>query len=343
MVEEVRPSVPGAARGGLHRRSRLGGSGGGRTTRSSGDAVEAASAALCLRRPHQHPVHVGNHGLPQGGHPLPSQHPQQRLLRRRAPRLHRSRPGVPARALLSLLRHGHGQSRVHARTARPSSSRRRCSTRPPPWRRSRQERCTSLYGVPTMFIAELAVDGLRRLRPDLAAHRDHGRVALPGRGHEAGHHRDAHGGRGHRLRHDRDVAGVDPDPRRRRPRAAHRHGGPGHAPRGGKSRRPGERPGGPARHAGRAVHPGLLGDARLLGGARQDRRGDRRGPMDAHRGPGGHAARTGTSTSSGASRTWSSGAARTSTPARSRSSSTATPTSRTWRSSACPTTATARS
>ena len=32
-------------------------------------------------------------------------------------------------------------------------------------RRSRTERCTSLYGVPTMFIAELALPELRRLRP----------------------------------------------------------------------------------------------------------------------------------------------------------------------------------
>ena len=116
------------------------------------------------------------------------------------------------------------------RTARPSSSRRRCSTRPPPWRRSPSERCTSLYGVPTMFIAELGRRRVRRLRPVVAAHRDHGRVALSGRGHEAGHHRDAHGGRGHRLRHDRDLAGVDPDPRRRRPRAAHRHRRAGSCP-----------------------------------------------------------------------------------------------------------------
>ena len=35
----------------------------------------------------------------------------------------------------------------------------------------------------------------RRLRPVLAAHRHHGRLALPGRGDEAGHHRDAHGPR----------------------------------------------------------------------------------------------------------------------------------------------------
>ena len=38
-----------------------------------------------------------------------------------------------------------------------------------------------------------------------------------------------------------------------------------------------------ARHARRAVHPGLLGDARLLEAAGQDGRGDRRRGLDAHR------------------------------------------------------------
>ena len=39
------------------------------------------------------------------------------------------------------------------------------------------ERCTSLYGVPTMFIAELDLPDFARLRPVVAAHRDHGRLA----------------------------------------------------------------------------------------------------------------------------------------------------------------------
>ena len=83
------------------------------------------------------------------------------------------------------------------------------------WRPSQQERCTSLYGVPTMFIAELEPPGLRVLRPLDAAHRDHGGLAVPGRGDEAGRRPDAHD-RGHDLlRHDRDLARVDPDPHRR--------------------------------------------------------------------------------------------------------------------------------
>ena len=57
------------------------------------------------------------------------------------------------------------------------------------------ERCTSLYGVPTMFIAELGAAELRRLRPLHPAHRDHGRLAVPGGGDEAGGQRDGHGRR----------------------------------------------------------------------------------------------------------------------------------------------------
>ena len=73
------------------------------------------------------------------------------------------------------------------------------------------ERCTSLYGVPTMFIAELGLPDFAVLRALVAAHRDHGRRAVPGRGHEARRRRDAHD-RGHdHVRHDGDVAGVDHD------------------------------------------------------------------------------------------------------------------------------------
>ena len=87
--------------------------------------------------------------------------------------------------------------------------------------RSQDERCTGVYGVPTMFIAMQNAPELRRLRPVHAAHRDHGRLAVPGRGDEALRRRHAHGRGVDRLRHDRDLAGVHPDPRRRRPRAAY--------------------------------------------------------------------------------------------------------------------------
>ena len=79
------------------------------------------------------------------------------------------------------------------------------------------ERCTSLYGVPTMFIAELG-------EPDLA---DYDLSSLrtgimagspcPYRGDAPGGGPDEHERGHHRLRHDRDLAGVHPDIRRRPP------------------------------------------------------------------------------------------------------------------------------
>ena len=98
----------------------------------------------------------------------------------------------------------------------------------------------------------------------------------------------------------------------------------------------------PRGRGGRVLHQGLLGDARLLGAAGQDRRGARR-RLDAHRRHRGDGRRRLRRRSPAASRTWSSAAARTSTRARSRSSSTPTPTSSTPRSSASPTRGTARS
>ena len=71
------------------------------------------------------------------------------------PALHRARPRLHPGAVLPLLRHGarqprlHHARRLHGRPGRGVRRRARCS------RRSQAERCTSLYGVPTMFIAEL--------------------------------------------------------------------------------------------------------------------------------------------------------------------------------------------
>ena len=79
------------------------------------------------------------------------------------------------------------------------------------------EGCTSLYGVPTMFIAELGRARLGRLRPVVAANRDHGRLTMPHRGHAPGGGPDEHERGHHRLRHDRDLTGVHPDIRRRPP------------------------------------------------------------------------------------------------------------------------------
>ena len=115
-----------------------------------------------LRRRHQHPVHERHDRLPEGRHAQPPQHPEQRLLHRRGLRLHRARPRVRPRALLPLLRDGarepglHHPRRLHrgAGAVRSSPS--------PRWQAVEAERCTSLYGVPTMFIAELALPDFAR-------------------------------------------------------------------------------------------------------------------------------------------------------------------------------------
>ena len=48
------------------------------------------------------------------------------------------------------------------------------------------EHCTALYGVPTMFIAELEHPEFDRFDLSVAAHRHHGRRAVPDRGHAQG-------------------------------------------------------------------------------------------------------------------------------------------------------------
>ena len=77
------------------------------------DAVGERLATLAPERPDQHPVHERHHRLPQGRHPEPHQHPQQRVLRHRDDQLHRRGPALHPGALLPLLRHGDGQPRLH--------------------------------------------------------------------------------------------------------------------------------------------------------------------------------------------------------------------------------------
>ena len=91
-----------------------------------------------------------------------------------------------------------------------------------------EERCTSLYGVPTMFIAAARPRALLRVRLRLAADRDHGRVAVPDRGDEA--RRAPRWGStemSDRVRDDRDLAGDHPGPARRHAREPLRHRRPG--------------------------------------------------------------------------------------------------------------------
>ena len=127
---------------------------------------------------------------------------------------------------------------------------------------------------------------LRPLRPVSPADRDHGRLAVPGRGHEAVRLDDAHGRGHHLLRHDRDVARVDADAQRTTRSTS------GSAPSArctptSRSRSSTPTPGASCPGGvGRALHARLLGDARLLGRAGEDGRRHRRRRLDAHRGPG---------------------------------------------------------
>ena len=204
-----RPGDGGAAR---QRRVEHAGVGRDRCARRRPVAAARGAGGPVRGRPDQHPIHLGDNRIPEGCDAQPPQHPEQRILRRRAVPLHRDRPGLHPGAVLPLLRHGDGQPRVHESRCDHGDPRRRASTRRPPCEAVAAERCTSLYGVPTMFIAELAEPDFASLRPVQPADRDHGRIALPGRGDEAGHRADGDGGGVHLLRHDRDVAGVAADP-----------------------------------------------------------------------------------------------------------------------------------
>ena len=135
------------------------------------------------------------------------------------------------------------------------------------------ERCTSLYGVPTMFIAELGrptspTTTCRSLRTGIMAGSPCPVEVMKQVIAEMG------------MAEVTICYGMtETSPvstqtgARRRSRPARRHGRPGAPARGGQDGRPGDRADRAARRARRALHPRLLGDARLLGRAGQDRRG----------------------------------------------------------------------
>ena len=77
-----RPARAGA--GDLPRHGRVGGAGGRRAPRWTPSALAERMADAVARRPDQHPVHLGHHRLPQGRDAVAPQHPEQRLLHRRA-------------------------------------------------------------------------------------------------------------------------------------------------------------------------------------------------------------------------------------------------------------------
>ena len=163
------------------------------TGRSSSPAASACRAEELarapgrdpVRRPDQHPVHERHDRLPQGRHAQPPQHPQQRLLRRARLPVHRGGPGLHPGALLPLLRHGHGQPRVHV--ARRLHGHPGAGVRPGrdaaggPGRAAARactacRRCSS----PSSSTREFSEFDLI-----VAADRDHGRLAVPDRDDEA--------------------------------------------------------------------------------------------------------------------------------------------------------------
>ena len=112
MVEQVAPDVPGLERAVFFWEDDWDELVGRRRRRHRRPAGRPPGGAAPGRR-HQHPVHVGHDGVPQGRHADPPQHPEQRLLRRPAAGVPARRPAVHPGALLPLLRHGHGQPRLH--------------------------------------------------------------------------------------------------------------------------------------------------------------------------------------------------------------------------------------
>ena len=145
------------------------------------------------------------------------------------------------------------------------------------------ERCTSLYGVPTMFIAELDHPrfgdfDLRSLRTGIMAG-----SPCPVEVMKAVAVADAHAGGDHLLRDDRDLARS---PRRARSttRSTKRVGTVGrvHPHVEVKIVDPETGHVVPAPRDGRALHARLQRDARVLGERGGDAGGDRRGGLDAH-------------------------------------------------------------
>ena len=112
------------------------------------------------------------------------------------------------------------------------------------------ERCTSLYGVPTMFIAELAHERFGEfdfgpLRTGIMAGSPCPIEVMKRVSDKMGIERDEH-----RLRDDRDLAGHDPGALRRHARESLRHRRRGRAPRRDQDHRPGNRA-----HRRRAASP----------------------------------------------------------------------------------------
>ena len=150
------------------------------------DATLAAARVLAdLRRPHQHSVHLGDHGACRRARrcPTTTSSTTGSSVARCSATPSPTGSASPCRSTtVSVWSSATWPARLMARAwwspARASTPARRS----PP---IAAERCTSLYGVPTMFIAQLAHPDVR---PDGALeppHRCDGRLAVSRRGHAA--------------------------------------------------------------------------------------------------------------------------------------------------------------
>ena len=119
------------------------------------DAAGRDRAEAAVRRRHQHPVHLGHDRAPQGRHAQPSQHPEQRLLRR--PAGSKLTPDdrlcipVPLYHCFGMVMGNLGCLTHGATMVYPAEAFDPLAT----LQAVAEERCTALYGVPTMFIAQL--------------------------------------------------------------------------------------------------------------------------------------------------------------------------------------------
>ena len=170
---------PGLSRHDRVRRSRADG------RRAPPRRARGAGQDPAIRRPRQYPVHQRHHGIAQGRHADASQHPQQRLFRRPRDAPDRDRPHLHSGAALSLLRHGDGQSRRRHLGRGHGLSR----------RGFRSAGDVADHRAGKMHDALRRADHvhrrtrssrLRQIRSVVAAHRHHGRRALPDRGDAAG-------------------------------------------------------------------------------------------------------------------------------------------------------------
>ena len=178
-------------------------------------ALRELRAHAAAGRRDQHPVHQRHDGPAEGRHALASQHRQQRLLRRAAHDVHRGRPAVHSRAAVSLLRHGDGRARLRDARRRDGVSRGEAFEPKSVLEAVAAERCTALYGVPTMFIAELEHPEFRRY--DLRSLRTGVMAGAPCPVEVMKRViADMHMQRSHDLlRHDGDEPGQLPEPPRR--------------------------------------------------------------------------------------------------------------------------------